>query len=413
MNKKFKLLSFLVAGIICFGMFAGCNKDNDDSNNAKTKNEKELIVWSHLMQNEVDEVNKVAQEWAKKNNRKVKVVKDESDFKSFLQAANSTKGPDIMYGIAHDTLGQFAKANLLSEVPSGMINKDDYDNPEVLNTISYEGKDYAIPLAMETYALFYNKDKVKEVPKTMDDLIKQAQAFGGTGFQYDINNFYYSAAIIQSYGGYIFGMKDGKYDINDVGLNNEGALKGYQFLQDLVVKYKFMKPDITGDIAKANFQSGKSIFYISGPWDVDAFKKANVPFGIAPIPQINGQGAKSLMGVQAGFVSAKSKDQDGAWDLMKYLTENTPDKLFEVGNRIPVKKTDLEKDVVKNNENAKAFIEQLKTGVPMPNVSEVGGVWDAEKKIQIILNGEDVKTTADDIQKSFVDSINVASANKN
>lgn len=411
MNKKIKLLSALVAGVVGFGMLAGCG--NTTTTGTKTKSDKELIVWSHLMDNEVKEVNKVAQEWAKKNNRKVKVVKDDSDMKAFLQAANSAKGPDIMFGIPHDNLGSFQKAKLLAEVPSGIVNKDDYENPAVCNAVSYDGKNYAIPLSMETYALFYNTDKVKEVPKTMDDLVKQAQAIGGTAFQYDINNFYYSAAFVQSFGGYVFGNKDGKYDLNDVGLNNEGALKAYQFLQDLVVKDKFMKPDVTGDIAKANFQGAKSAFYISGPWDIDGFKKAGTKFALAPIPQINGEGAKTLMGVQTAFVSGKSKDQDGSWDLMKYLVNNTADKLYEVGSRIPVKKADLEKDAVKNNETTKVFVEQLKTAVPMPNVSEVAGVWDAGKKIQNILSGKDVKATADDIQKTFVDSVKVAAAKKN
>ena len=273
------------------------------------------------MDNEVKEVNKVAQEWAKKNIRKFKVVKDERDMKAFLQAANSAKGPDIMFGIPHDNLGSFQKAKLLAEVPSGIVNKDDYANPAVCNAVSYDGKNYAIPLAMETYALFYNTDKVKEVPQTMDDLLKQAQAIGGTAFQYNASDFYFNAAFVQSYGGYIFGMKDGKYDINDVGLNNEGALKAYQFIQDLAVKYKFVKADINGNIAKDNFQNGKSAFYISGPWEVDGFKKAGVKFAVAPIPKINGEGVKSIMGVQTAFVSGKSKDQDGAWDLMKFLVD--------------------------------------------------------------------------------------------
>ena len=174
-----------------------------------------------------------------------------------------------------------------------------------------------------------------------------------------------------------------------------------------------MKPDVTGDIAKANFQNGKSVFYISGPWDVDGFKKAGTKFALAPIPKINGEGVKSLMGVQAAFVSGKSKDQDGAWDLMKYLVNNTADKLYEVGNRIPVKKADLDKDTVKNNETTKVFVEQLKSAVPMPNVSEVNGVWDAGKKIQNVLTGKDIKKTADDMQKTFVDSVKVAANKKN
>ena len=45
---------------------------------------------------------------------------------------------------------------------------------------------------METYALFYNKDSVSKLPETMDALVNQAKAHGPSGFQFPINDFYYT-----------------------------------------------------------------------------------------------------------------------------------------------------------------------------------------------------------------------------
>ncbi|WP_411170252.1 maltose ABC transporter substrate-binding protein [Clostridium sp. MB05] len=404
MNKKVKLVASMLTVVMGVSALWGCAS----SNNSKKNDDKEIVVWSNLMDNEVEAVNEIAQQWAKDNNKKVKVLKDNSGYQEFLQAANSAKGPDMLFGIAHNNLGTFQAAGLLEEVPSDFVNRDDYVGSNVWDAVSYDGKAYGVPISMETYALFYNKDIVSKLPETMNELVEQAKAHGPSGFQFPINDFYYTAAFVQSYGGYVFGGGNGSLDVNNLGFNSEGSIKAYQYLQDLVQKDKFMVPDITGDIANNSFKSGEAIFYIGGPWDVSGFKEAGVNFGITAIPKINGVPAKSFMGVQSAFVSSKSESKDDTWKLMKYLIENSGDKLYEVGNRISVLKSELEKSEVANNDYTKGFIAQLKSAVPMPNVSETQAIWDGVKNIQRILLGEDPKTVAEDIQRAVKDAIGVS-----
>lgn len=402
MRKKLKLLTSLVAGICCMSMLVGCGQSSKNSDEGESK---EVVVWSYLMDNEVEELDKVAQEWGKENGKKVKVIKDNSQFQSFLQAANSSKGPDLVFGITHNNLGTFEQAGLLAEVPKDLVNRDDYVNDSVWNAVSYDGKAYGIPISMETYALFYNKDKVKEIPKTIEDLVSQAKAYGPSGFQFSMNEFYYGAAFVQSYGGYIFGGDKGNTKIDDIGLGNDGAIKAYKFLQDLVQKDKLMPADITSDIANSSFKTGDAIFYIGGPWDISGFKEAGINFGVIKLPKINGVEAKTLMGVQAGFVSSKSPIQEDAWSLMKYLANNTGERLYKVGNRIPVIKAELNKDEIKNNEFTQGFLAQTNSAVPMPNVPEIESIWKPMENITRILNGEDPATVAKDIEKAVKDGI--------
>lgn len=402
MRKKLKLLTSLVAGICCMSMLVGCGQSSKNSDEGESK---EVVVWSYLMDNEVEELDKVAQEWGKENGKKVKVIKDNSQFQSFLQAANSSKGPDLVFGITHNNLGTFEQAGLLAEVPKDLVNRDDYVNDSVWDAVSYDGKEYGIPISMETYALFYNKDKVKEIPKTMEELVNQAKAYGPSGFQFSMNEFYYGAAFVQSYGGYIFGGDKGNTKIDDIGLGNDGAIKAYKFLQDLVQKDKLMPADITSDIANSSFKTGDAIFYIGGPWDISGFKEAGVNFGVIKLPKINGVEAKTLMGVQAGFVSSKSPIQEDAWSLMKYLANNTGERLYKVGNRIPVIKAELNKDEIKNNEFTQGFLAQTNSAVPMPNVPEIESIWKPMENMTRILNGEDPATVAKDIEKAVKDGI--------
>lgn len=407
MNRKLRVMASLVTIIMGTGMLFGCGKDGASSDSKVTES-KEIVVWSNLMDNEVAAVDEIAQRWAQEHNKKVKVVKDDSGYQEFLTAANSTKGPDMLFGLAHNNLGTFQKAGLLEEVPSDFVNRDNYVGNNIWDAVSYDGKAYAVPIAMETYALFYNKDNVKSVPTSMEELIKQAKVHGPSGFQFPINDFYYTAAFMQTYGGYVFGGDNGDLDVNDLGFDNEGAIKAYQFLQDLVQKDKFMPADITGDIANSSFKSGDAIFYIGGPWDVSGFEEAGVNFGVTAIPTINGQNIKSFMGVQAAFVSSKSTAKDDAWDLMKYLIENSGETLYEVGNRVPVLKSELEKDAVKNDEYTQGFISQTTYAVPMPNLAETQSIWEAVKNIQRILGGEAPATVAKDIQKAVQDALAVS-----
>ncbi|WP_026881630.1 maltose ABC transporter substrate-binding protein [Clostridium akagii] len=390
MNKKVKILCSVLTTLLLATALGGCGS----STSSTTKSGKSIIVWSHLEQPEVDALNKVAQQWAKKTGNTVKVQLDKSDFQTYLQAANSSKAPDIMYGIANDNLGTFQKANLLAAVPSGVIDSSKYVNTSI-KAVSFGGKMYAVPMSIETYGLFYNTDKVTTVPTTVDDLISQAQK---VGFQYDINNFYYSYAFMAANGGYVFKDKGkGNLDSSNVGLGNEGSVKGLQTIQDLVTKYKFMGSDITGDKASSAFQTGKIGFYISGPWDVDGFTKAGTKFAVAPLP-----GMPSFVGVQASFVSQKSKNQTEDWDLIKYIQANNS-SVFKAGNRIPALNSELNKPEYKNNKITSAFVTQVKNGQPMPNIPEIQTVWTpAKNNLTLLTSG---KLTAPAAAKDLNDQV--------
>lgn len=405
MVKNKKILSLIMTTALLMGTLAGCSGTaNKNAGDSASKESKQLTVWSHLNTQEVAELTKVAEKWGKDKGVTVKVVEDKSDMQSYAQAAQSSKGPDIMFGLAHDNLGTFQKAGLLAEVPSGFIDESKYTSKQLIDAVTIGGKQYAVPIAQETISLFYNKDKVKEVPKTMEELVTKAKE---VGFEYDVNAFYFNYGFIAAQGGYVFKNNNGTLDPKDIGLGNDGAIKGYQFIQDLVVKEKLMAPDITGDIAKGDFQAGKTAFYISGPWDAAPLKEAGVNFAVAPMPTLGGKPVSTFLGVQAAFVSEKSANKDLAWELMKYLSENCNDFVIEQGNRIPATKAGVESDKFKKKENMEAFAAQAKVATPMPNIPEVQAMWapagDGLK--QLTTSGADAKTVAAQIVNQIKEGI--------
>lgn len=391
MAKK-RILACLMATLVAGSLFVGCG----GASGSDSKGGKEITIWTKVKDGEMKTIEEQAKAWGEKTGNTVKVVNDEGEFQDYLQAANSSKGPDIYIGMPHDNLASFYEAGLLEEVPDGKFDKSKYSSESVWNATSFEGKNYAVPLAQETVALFYNKDKVKEAPKTMEELIEIAKK-DGNGFQIDLGNFYITGGIVQTLGGYIFGGEQGELKADDIGLANDGSIKGYQFLADLVKKHKLMPEDITGDIASTNFKEGKSTFYISGPWDVEQFEQAKLNFGVAPVPTIDGKDYKSFLGVQTAFVSAKSANKDLAFDFLSDLIDNKSEELFKVGNRIPVLNDVLASDAIKENKYLQGFVDQSKVAVPMPNILEMQAVWNATSQITRVYKGEDAKKVAEDI----------------
>jgi arabinogalactan oligomer/maltooligosaccharide transport system substrate-binding protein len=402
MHNWKKTTAVLATSALLATTLAGCASSGEEQKETTKQNEgkAKVVVWSHWKEKEFDALKEVAEEWAKKTGNEVEIKVDESEFQQYATAARSGQGPDVMFGTPHDNLGTFAKAGLLDEMPSDLVKESDYE-ALAFPAVTVDGKKVAFPISMESSVLFYNADKVKNPPTTWADFIKAASE---GGFMYDVNNFYFNYGFLSAFGGYVFKNKNGTYDTNDIGLGNEGAIKGYQLIHDFVNKYKFMPADANGDIAKGKFTNKEIAFYLSGPWDIPALKDAGVNFGIMAFPKIDGGDApKPFVGVQTAFVSSKSQNKKQAWDLLKYISENGSVKFAEVSARIPVLKSALNDPKVKENKNVSEIAKVAASGEPMPNIPAIQTVWDpAKNNLTLLTSG---KATPEKVAKDIVDQV--------
>lgn len=376
MRKKYMALGIsicLAIGMVC----SGCGNQEKDSADVG------ITIWTNL-ENEAKTLQEYAKKYEEKTGKKVEVIHETADIQQFAQATKSTTGPDGIYGLANDQLANYIDAGLVEAVPENIFSDDDYVKASTIACYS-DGVKYGVPIAVETNALFYNTDKIKKVPKTWEDLIEVAKKQGG--IQFEATSIYYDLGFLRAFDSYIFKYQNGAYNVNDIGIGNEGAVKAYDFINRLANEYQFFGSDITSDTAKGNFQSGKTAFYIGGPWDIDGFRSANVPFQVAVMPTLNGKHFVTPVGIQVGFVSAKSDAKDEVWKFYQYLMEETPEKLYEVGGRIPAQ-LKAQKAIQKDDVTA-SFIEQAAYGEPMPTVSEMGQVWTPfSDNMKLMLNGQ-------------------------
>ena len=298
----------------------------------------------------------------------------------FKTAALSAKGPDILCW-AHDVVGELAQSGLIEpiamppELKKSML-------PVSLKAFQYKGQIYGYPYDIEAVALFYNKDLLPHPPKTMEELIlfsEQLQRKDKTkyGFLYDISNFFFSFPILSAKGGYVFKPEKDGLNVKEIGLANEGAMYGANFIHSLVKK-GIVPSSTDRSIAFEKMKQGKLAATIDGPWAVKDLKNAGINFGISPIPTLGGEKPRPFVGTHGFIIRRSSSKKELAKEFIeKYLvTKEGILTLYKEDPRGP-SRIDAMEELSKKDPLLRQFMKSAEVGIPMPNVPEMGVVWGA------------------------------------
>jgi arabinogalactan oligomer/maltooligosaccharide transport system substrate-binding protein len=377
----------------------------------------ELTVWPDVDTDKLAVLEKAAAKYTEKTGIKVNLkpiaMNDQPETLSLDGPAG--KGPDLFY---QPGIGSLVVKGLVQPIKVDQAVLDAY-TPESLDALSQDGVLYGLPLVTETYALFYNKKLLPEAPKTFADLEKIAAERTDAkkqqyGFLFEATNFYFAWSLLGGSGGYIFKQgDDGKYDINDIGLNKEGAVKGATLIQSWFNK-GYLPKGVNSDIVGGLFGEGKAAAIINGPWAInDLKKKLGDDLAVAPLPTLEG-GAHptSFIGVKGYMLSKFSKHPEWASDLAAFLTneENALDWFKQTGEVPPVKNV-LSNPELTGNPLVAGFSEQIQYGQPFPTVPELDHVWDPmANALKFIMDGKDVQASLDDAVKMIQDKMKMAGA---
>lgn len=398
--KRNKLTIKLILSLFAVIILSSCGEKTTDEEASEVSS---IQIWTN-METELELLKEYGAKWEEETGNKVEILDIATDIQKFAQASKSKNGPDGIFGLPNDQLANYIEAGLVEEVPESVFENSEYVESSV-QSIYFDGKRYAVPIAVETNALFYNTEKINSAPKTFDELVNLAETNGG--FQFEATSIYYDLGFLRAFGGYIFSYKDGEYDVNDIGLGTRESVEAYDYINMLANKYGFFSSDITNDVARGNFQSGETAFYIGGPWDISGFESAGVPFSVAAMPTLNNQSFITPVGTQVGFVSSESLNKQVVWEFYSYLLENMSVDLYNIGGRIPAKIT--AQNEIQKNPYTDAFLDQIRVGEPLPTVSELGQVWTPfTDNIKLMIQGT---TTPDEaakiIEEQVVEGINM------
>ena len=318
----------------------------------------------------------------------------------------SGQAPDVMMA-PYDRVGSLGTDGQLSEVKLSDGAKTD-DKTKSLVTAA-DGKVYGAPAVIESLVLYYNKDLIKEAPKTfaeLEELAKDSKyAFAGedgktTAFLADWTNFYYAYGLLAGNGGYVFGQ-NGK-DSKDIGLANEGAITAINYAKTWYEKWPKGMQDTEGapNLIQTQFQEGKTAAIIDGPWKAQAFKDAKVNYSVATIPTLpNGKNYETFGGGKAWIIPSSTKNLEAAQKFVDFLVSTEEQKAFyDKTNEIPANTEARSYAEGKNDELTTAVIKQFQNAQPMPNIPQMSAVWDPAKTMlfEAVSGKKDAKTAAND-----------------
>ncbi|WP_454115306.1 sugar ABC transporter substrate-binding protein [Microbacterium lacticum] len=324
------------------------------------------------------------------------VVKDYGKIRDEFTAQVPTgKGPDITIG-GHDWIGAFVKDGIVAPVELGDKSAD--FEKIAMEAVSYDGKTYGLPYAIENIAILRNTALADSTPATFDEMIAKGRAAGTeypfvVGLDPQAADPYHLYPFQTSFGNSVFARNaDGSYDPSQLTIGDEA---GQQFAGWLTAQgdtgTKVLNLNLSGDLAKEAFNAGKSPYFLTGPWNVADAQSAGVDVSVDAIPSAGGSAAQPFAGVQAFFLSAKSTNPIVANEfLVNYIaTDDVQTKLFEAGGRPPALTESFE--AAQSDPIVGGFATVGANAVPMPSIPEMGSVWDDWGKTEAAL----IKGSAD------------------
>lgn len=272
--------------------------------------------------------------------------------------------PDI-FGMSSGSLEEWAEDGLLGNLDE-YINSDNTKEEIYTNlldsTKSISGGEhyYALPFALVTTNLYYNKDMFDAAgisyptdDWSWDDFRSAAKALtldkdgDGTVDQWGFW-FYGRYTQIESWvyanDGYLINRDTMQYDPND------NAIETLKMLTDLVLVDKVAPPQkaMSSFRQRDIFAHGQVAMSVEGSWNIDNNRKhsdPNMRWGIAKLPL----GPSAKVGYIYGWsdsysMSPNTKHPQETWDFMKYIAGEGIDMDMYMAGKIPSYKAIAESD---------------------------------------------------------------------
>jgi maltose/maltodextrin transport system substrate-binding protein len=324
----------------------------------------------------------------------VKVEAPEGATDKFQAAAQTGKGPDIMFW-ANDRLGEWADAGLLKP----LTIPDDFKAGFIAmswDAVTHNKQIWGYPVALEAVSLIYNKKYVTgNPPAQLADIPAFAKALK-TKFPnvipilWDYDTPYFTWPFLASGGGYPFKAVAGGYDTKDIGVANSGAVEGLKAVVDLITT-GIMPKGASYSVMEQKMNSGELAMMISGPWSWANLRKSGIDFGLAQVPGVAGNPGKPFVGVLTAMINRSTPNADlAAQFIEKYVC--TPDGLKTIDADVPIGVPALKSlydEMAAKNPLVKVTYENSQNGVVMPNIPEMGKFWSSmASAFQIATDGQ-------------------------
>ncbi|QOR40067.1 maltose/maltodextrin ABC transporter substrate-binding protein MalE [Billgrantia diversa] len=347
-----------------------------------------LTIW--MGENKGDDgIREVARQFTDDTGIAVEVVNPDNLTDRYQQAAGSGQGPDIVIW-AHDRIGEWAQSGLLAPISPGDDFRERYFEFTWDATL-WNGEHYGYPISVEALGLIYNKALVETPPQSFAELAALDAELAGQGKKailFDYSEPYYGWTLLAANGGYPFRQTEAGFDVDDIGVNNAGAIQGAELLVELIER-DVLPRGTDYSIMDTRFNRGEVATMISGPWAWSNLERSGIDYGVALLPKVGDERAKPMFGVKAAMINTASPNDFLAVEFLEnYLLSEEGMRTFNGDGTLgAVAHIDYQQEL-ESDPNIAATLENAELGMPMPNIPEMGAFWAAmEPALQNIGSG--------------------------
>jgi multiple sugar transport system substrate-binding protein len=260
-----------------------------------------LSYWNGFTGGDGPFMRKMVDEFMKEN-PKITVKSNTVEWAQYYQrmpaAVTAGKGPDV--GVMHvDQLATNAARKIIvpvDDVASALgLTESDF-TPEVWQAAIYQDSRYGIPLDVHSLGMYYNKDdfakaKITQAPTDKASFEAALDQLKGAGMQ---TPFWMPSrwpahlmflSLLWQNGGQPY-AQDGSKATYD----SDAGIAALNWMVD-TIKRGYSPKNVAADSQYVAFKNSKVPVTWDGIWQINDLKATEVPFGLAPVPEIGTQAA--------------------------------------------------------------------------------------------------------------------------
>ncbi|MBN1052346.1 maltose ABC transporter substrate-binding protein [Clostridium botulinum] len=380
----------------------------EETSELKPEKEAELVYWT----DDLDFGQAIAKSFEEKYKVKVNVQKIGLDsMDKMMLDAPTGNGADVFMA-ANDNFSKGKDSGIFAKIrPSIKKEIEEVTNETALKTVTSDDELYGIPVSIESYAMLYNKDLVKEKPsETFEQIEEEANKYNDK----NINKFWFLTIATDGYSAYPFLSVDGfrlfgenGNDGDNPGFNTKEFEKGLEAISKLRKIIPIESEDLklqASTFLEQNFRNGKTAYYPIGPNAIKELKKSGVNFGITKLPTYGGKPMRAFSVVQNAHVSAYTKYPNASQLFAQYLvSKDAASLLYRKAYKITSRKDTSNIEGLKDDEYMKVYAEQFKNTDPIPSTKRISYFWTImESTLGSVFDGNITPNeAAEKIQKDF------------
>ncbi|MFC0265795.1 extracellular solute-binding protein [Alloscardovia macacae] len=313
-----------------------------------------------------------------------------------------------VYTFASDQLGTLVQAGAVGQMSDdamAQLKKQTAGNPTMVDTVTAsDGNVYGMPLAGNTWFMYYRKSKFTEQDLTsLDAMLAKGKV------SFPLTNSWYLASFYLGAGGTLFGP-NGTDAKSGVQFGGETGAAVTNYLVDLRANPNFVND--TDGSGLAGLKSGKTDVVFTGNWDAATVREnLGDDWGVAKLPSFTLNGKQVQMKSFAGSTvygwNPYTKHPVAADQFAAFLSSTYSQKAHYTMRSVIPSDTELSSDAqVAKDPVAAAQMETIaQTSVVQPSIPEMNNFWSpCENFGKSLYNKEVTHTNAAELTEKWMQS---------